>query len=176
MGSADVDAPLRVAEEQLKEARGLTDNVEAWVRVDTAIHLIRLARTQATQALGSEIAANAEGFWPLAIRWLRPRKVQQFDAHLLANGGVRLQDGRVATPSGACRMLVGYSQWPGWTCWRYWDEHSQSWLPIGELRAAGYFDGAVGPPTAEAGPLTYRSDPLLAELWDNEDDAVYDNI
>ena len=26
----------------------------------------------------------------------------------------------------------------------------------------------------EDGPLTAKRDPVLAELWDNEDDAVYD--
>jgi hypothetical protein len=25
-------------------------------------------------------------------------------------------------------------------------------------------------------PLTWKTDPLLAELWDNEDDAIYDEI
>ena len=178
MESADVDAPLRVAEEQLKEAKRLTDNVEAWVRMDAAIHLIHFARsrTQAAQASDNAAPTSAEGFWPLRIRWDRPRKGQRFEAHLLADGSVRLQDGRVATPSGACRKLVGYSQWRGWTDWRYWDEHSQSWLPIDELRVAGHFDGSILPSTAEPSPLTYRSDPVLAELWDNEDDAIYDNV
>ncbi len=27
-----------------------------------------------------------------------------------------------------------------------------------------------------AGDLTAETDPVLAELWDNEDDAVYDNL
>ena len=31
-------------------------------------------------------------------------------------------------------------------------------------------------PTAGPGPLTAISDPLLAELWDNDDDAIYDDI
>ena len=178
MESVDVDAPLRVAEEQLKEARRLTDNVEAWVRMDAAIHLINLvrSRTRAAEEPGGQAAARAEGFWPLPIRWLRRNKDQKFEAHLLADRRVRLDDGRLGTPSGACRMAVGHSQWNGWKEWHYWDEEAESWLPIGELRAAGYFDGAVGPPSVEPGPLTFRSDPVLAELWDNEDDAIYDDI
>ena len=30
--------------------------------------------------------------------------------------------------------------------------------------------------TAMSGPLTHHSDPVLAELWDNEYDAVYDDL
>ena len=28
----------------------------------------------------------------------------------------------------------------------------------------------------DAQPLNWKSDPVLAELWDNEDDAVYDEV
>ncbi len=31
-------------------------------------------------------------------------------------------------------------------------------------------------PTVAPGPLTALSDPVLAELWDNEDDAIYDGL
>ena len=48
--------------------------------------------------------------------------------------------------------------------------------PRGALRFKARDLDAALEPTAEPGPLTAISDPVLAELWDNEDDAVYENI
>ena len=48
--------------------------------------------------------------------------------------------------------------------------------PRGALRfKADDLDEALEP-TARPGPLTALSDPVLAELWDNEDDAIYDDL
>ena len=48
--------------------------------------------------------------------------------------------------------------------------------PRGALRfKADDLDKALEP-TARPGPLTALSDPVLAELWDNEDDAIYDHL
>ena len=53
---------------------------------------------------------------------------------------------------------------------------TQRWLPISELRKAGFFEMSVDALAALSGPLTYHSDPVLAELWDNDADAVYDDL
>ena len=48
--------------------------------------------------------------------------------------------------------------------------------PRGALRfKADDLDEALEP-TVRPGPLTAISDPVLAELWDNEDDAIYDDL
>ena len=48
--------------------------------------------------------------------------------------------------------------------------------PRGALRfKAGDLDACLEPATGPA-PPTALSDPVLAELWDNDDDAVYDDI
>lgn len=48
--------------------------------------------------------------------------------------------------------------------------------PRGALRfKADDLDEALEPKT-RPGPLTALSDPVLAELWDNEDDAIYDHL
>ncbi len=48
--------------------------------------------------------------------------------------------------------------------------------PRGALRfKADDLDAALEP-TVGPGPLTALSDPVLAELWDNEDDAIYDDL
>lgn len=48
--------------------------------------------------------------------------------------------------------------------------------PRGALRfKADDLDEALEPMT-RPGPLTALSDPVLAELWDNEDDAIYDHL
>ena len=48
--------------------------------------------------------------------------------------------------------------------------------PRGALRFKPDDLDAALQPTTGPGPLTARSDPVLAELWDNDDDAVYDDI
>ena len=123
---------------------------------------------------GSEPPAGS-GIFPVAIRWVRPRKKQAFNAYLLPDGRIRLQDGRISSPSGACKILAGGGQFDGWRGWQYWQEDTEEWLPIDELRTAGQFDRPPSAPVALA-PLTAATDPVLADLWDNENDAAYDNL
>ena len=48
--------------------------------------------------------------------------------------------------------------------------------PRGALRfKAGDLDECLEPTMGPA-PLTALSDPVLAELWDNDDDAIYDDL
>ena len=177
MTPVDVGAHLKVAEEQLRLARDLVTDPEACVRMDVAIQAIYQARS--SDKGGAQAAEEGQGkrvgVWPLPIRWSRPRKGQVFEAHLLPDGRVRLSDGRIKSPSGACKASVGRSQWDGWREWRYWDEGAGTWLSIDELRKAGWFDGVLTA-TVQPGQLTYELDPVLAELWDNEHDAVYDDL
>ncbi len=48
--------------------------------------------------------------------------------------------------------------------------------PRGALRFKAHDLDQCLEPTVVPGPLTALSDPVLAELWDNDDDAIYDDL
>jgi hypothetical protein len=174
MVDGDAGTLLKVVEDEVRTARRLIQDAEAVIRLDFAIGVIQRIRREAL-ADAAQSPAEAAG-WPIPIRWKRPRRGQEFEALLRRDGRVLLPDGQVLTPSAACRALVGYSQWNGWKEWRFQSDGSEDWGPIDELRVAGEFDDPVSSSLAEAGPLTHLSDPVLAELWENDDDAVYDDF
>ena len=136
---------LEVAAEQVREVRRSIQSEGQGYRLDIALQAIQSAvGLLKSSPIGSNgYVAPAEGDrggFPINIIWERPRKRQRFEGQLLENGKIRLLDGRGSfTPSGACKALVGGS-FDGWRDWKYWDEGEEKWLPIDELRVAGYFD------------------------------------
>jgi hypothetical protein len=69
----------------------------------------------------------------IPIRFEYKKMNQVHNAILQEDGGVRLPDGIVLTPSGACAHLTGRDIWNGWDSWKYKDKKDGQWRKINDL-------------------------------------------
>ncbi|MBI2166368.1 MAG: hypothetical protein HYU29_08220 [Chloroflexi bacterium] len=138
---------LKVAVEQIRQVRSSIESEGQRYRLDIALQAIErtMSSLESPATESNEYVAPPEkdhhGF-PAKVIWVRPRKGQRFEGLLLRNGKIRLPEKDATfTPSGACMALVRGS-FDGWREWKYLDEGGEyeAWLPIDELRVAGYFD------------------------------------
>ena len=137
---------LDVAVEQLNQVRRSIESEGHGYRLNIALQALKSAIALLERAglsgngQSSAGVEGPDGMFPISVIWERPRKGQRFEAQLLRDGRIRLSNGRGPfAPARACIELVGGS-FAGWRDWKYFDEADQKWLPIAQLRAAGYFD------------------------------------
>ena len=142
----DVIERLGIATEQLRQVRKALPNGGQGFRLEVALQAIRSAMDllkSSTRPLdGTKDNSSAHhGLFPIKVIWERRNKNQKFEAHIQSDGRIRLMSGYGRfSPSGACKEVVGDGSFNGWREWKYWDEGTQDWLPISELRDAGYFN------------------------------------
>lgn len=88
---------------------------------------VTVAPSRASPSSGAVAGVTPQG---IPIRWEHQSTVYQ--ATLQPDGGIRLVDGSVNTPSGAVKKLAEVSR-NGWDVWEYQDEQTGQWRAIGSL-------------------------------------------
>ena len=72
----------------------------------------------------------------IPIRFKYKKENQVHDAILQEDGGVRLPDDNILTPSRACAHLTGRNIWNGWDSWEYKNKKDGQWHKINDLHNA----------------------------------------
>ena len=138
---------LEVAVEQIRHVRRLSTSETSRYRLDIALQalqnsmpLIRASGNAGSSGNVKAPEANAgDGAGSVTVVWERPRKRQRFEGELLPSGRIHLDGRGTFTPTGACKAFVPV-EINGWSAWKYWEEDEKRWLPIDELRKAGWYD------------------------------------